>query len=350
MTKMRLTIDNRVVEADPGITVLQAALGAGIKIPTLCYLADLSPEGACRLCVVEIDGVRGLPASCVYPVSEGLRVRTTSPAIVEARRMVLELLLDNHPQECLSCQRNLTCDLQRLAAEYGVSKGRFDGAQRERSQDTSNPFIMRDSAKCILCGRCVRVCREVQGCQVLDWAGRGFSTDAVPAFHAPMEEGGCVFCGSCVSACPVGALTERPQNGVGLVDRKVKTTCPYCGVGCNFDLKVKDNQVVGISSNLTSAVNGRLSCIKGRFGLDYVHSPLRLTTPLIRKDGVLTEASWDEALDYAAERFSAIIAEHGPDAFGALSSARCTNEENYLMQKFVRAVVGTNNIDHCART
>lgn len=350
MTKVRLLIDNREVEAVPGTTVLQAALAAGIKIPTLCYLADLSPEGACRLCVVEIDGVRGLPASCAYPVSEGLRVRTTSAAIVEARRMVLELLLDNHPQECLSCQRNLTCDLQRLAAEYGVGKGRFDGAQRERSQDLSNPFIIRDSGKCILCGRCIRVCREVQGCQVLDWANRGFSAAAVPAFHAPMEEGGCVFCGSCVSACPVGALTERPQNGVGLADRKVKTTCPYCGVGCSFELKVKDNQVVGMSSNLTSPVNGRLSCIKGRFGLDYIHSPLRLTTPLIRKDGVLTEASWDEALDYAAERFSAIIAQHGPDAFGALSSARCTNEENYLMQKFVRAAVGTNNIDHCART
>ena len=350
MTKVKLTINSRPLEVTLGTTVLQAALGAGIKIPTLCYLADLTVEGACRMCVVEIDGIRGLPASCAYPVSEGMVVRTMSPAITEARRMVLELLLDNHPEECLECQRTLNCDLQRLAAEYGVRRGRFGGETRERSFDDSNPFIRRDTGKCILCGRCVRVCREVQGCHVLDWTERGFPSAVTPAFNSPMEEGGCVFCGTCVSACPVGALTERPQEDVGLADRKAKTTCPYCGVGCNFDLKVKDNKVVGMTSNLTSVVNGRLSCIKGRFGLDFVHSPLRLTKPLIRREGVLVEADWDETLDYVAKRFQSIVEEHGPHAFGALSSARCTNEDNYIMQKFVRAVVGTNNIDHCART
>ena len=350
MTKVKLTINGRAVEAAPGTTVLRAALAAGIAIPTLCYLGDLTPEGACRLCVVEIEGVRGLPAACIYPVNEGMKVRTSSPAIIAARKMVLEFLLANHQQDCLCCQRNLNCDLQRLAAEYGVRQGRFEGAVREGSFDESNPFIKRDTAKCVLCGRCVRVCQEVQGCHVLEWTGRGFNSAVTPAFDLPMEEGGCVFCGTCVSACPVGALTERAQQSVGLPDRKVKTTCPYCGVGCNFDLNVKDEQVTGMTSNLTSVVNGRLSCVKGRFGLDYIHSPLRLTQPLVRRDGVLREASWEEAIDYAAVGFKAVIAEHGPDAFSALSSARCTNEENYLMQKFVRAAVGTNNIDHCART
>ncbi|MCX7781676.1 MAG: 2Fe-2S iron-sulfur cluster-binding protein [Negativicutes bacterium] len=345
-----LIIDGKKVRAAQGDTVLQAALGAGIKIPTLCHLADLTPEGACRLCVVEIKGVRGLTASCTYPVSEGLVVDTATPAVLAGRKQVLELLLANHPQECLTCQRNLTCELQRLAAEYGVQAIPCQGERRRRVIEGDNPFIVRDTAKCILCGRCVRVCKDIQGCNVFEWTERGFDAEVGTAFEEKLEQAGCVFCGTCVSACPTGALTAKPYHGAGLPDRKVKTTCPFCGVGCNFDLNVKNNRVTGVSANLTSAVNGRLACVKGRFGLDYIHSPHRLTAPLIRKNGLLTEATWDEALDFVARRLTEIKQKYGPDAIGALSSARCTNEENYLMQKFMRAVVGTNNIDHCART
>jgi formate dehydrogenase alpha subunit len=350
MNRISLTINGQLVKAAPGLTILQAALNAGIPIPTLCHLADLTPEGACRICVVEVRGVRGLVTACTYPVSEGMTVNTASAAITAARKMVIELLLANHPQECLTCQRNLDCELQRLAAEYGISQIQYPGEKRRRMTEDVSPFISRDTAKCILCGRCVRVCKEMQCCDVLEWSGRSFSSEIGTAFEETLEQAGCVFCGTCVSACPVGALTAKPQRSAGLPDRKVKTTCPYCGVGCNFDLNVKDDTVIGVSANLTSVVNGRLACVKGRFGLDFVHSPERLTAPLIKKDGVFAEATWDEALNLIAMRLEQIKRRQGPDAIGILSSARCTNEENYIMQKFVRAVIGTNNIDHCART
>lgn len=347
---IRLTIDGQTIETAAGSTVLEAARQAGVQIPTLCHLADLTPEGACRVCVVEVEGARGLVTACTYPASAGLVVRTNSAAIREARKSVIELMLANHPQDCLSCQRNLDCELQTLANNLGIRDIRFAGERRNYAVDDSNPFIIRDNNKCILCGRCVRVCQQVQCCDVLEWTNRGFDTKVAPAFDVPMLESSCVFCGTCVSACPVGALTEKPMKTSGLPAKKVKTTCPFCGVGCNFDLNVKDDKVIGVTSNLTSVVNGRLTCVKGRFGIDYVHSPERLTTPLVKKDGELVEATWDEALDLIAARFTDIKNTHGGDALAALSSARCVNEENYLMQKFMRAVIGTNNIDHCART
>jgi len=262
----------------------------------------------------------------------------------------VELLLANHPTDCLTCQRNLDCELQKLATDLGIRTVRFQGDQRQYPLDDSNPFIVRDNTKCVLCGRCVRVCKEVQCCNVLDWTDRGFNSKITPAFDEALTDSSCVFCGTCVSACPVGALTAKPWFDAGLPDKKVRTTCPFCGVGCNFDLNVKDDKVIGVTSNIDSPVNGRLLCVKGRFGTDYVHSPERLTTPLIKKDGELVAATWDEALDLVAEKFSAIKRDFGADAIAALSSARCVNEENYLMQKFMRAVIGTNNVDHCART
>ena len=348
---IKLTIDGQVIETAAGSTLLEAAQQAGVTIPTLCHLADLTPEGACRVCVVEVEGARGLVTACTYPASEGLVVRTNSAVIREARKSVVELILANHPQDCLSCQRNLDCELQSLANQLGIREIRFNGDRRQFAVDDSNPFIIRDNNKCILCGRCVRVCQEVQCCDTLDWTNRGFDTKVAPAFDEPMiNSSSCLFCGTCVSACPVGALTEKPMLHAGLPDKKVKTTCPFCGVGCNFDLNVKDDKVIGVTSNLTSPVNGRLTCVKGRFGTDYIHSPERLTTPLIKKDGEFVEASWDEAYDLIASKLGEIKTTYGGDAIAALSSARCVNEDNYLMQKFMRAAIGTNNIDHCART
>jgi predicted molibdopterin-dependent oxidoreductase YjgC len=350
MNKIALTIDGRPVSVPPGTTVLEAARLLSINIPTLCHLADLTPEGCCRVCLVEIDGLRTLATACTYPVAEGMAVRTDTADVREARRTVVEMLLANHPSDCLTCQANQNCELQRLALDLGVRDVRFRGERRHYKLDDSNPFIIRDNEKCVLCGRCVRVCKELQCCNVLEWTERGFTNKITPAFDSAMDQSSCVFCGTCVSACPTGALTEKPLFGSGLPDKKVKTTCPFCGVGCNFDLNVKDGKILGVTSNETSAVNGRLLCVKGRFGTDYVHSPERLTSPLVKKDGVFAPATWDEALGLVADRLAAIKADHGPDAIAALSSARCTNEENYLLQKFMRAAVGTNNVDHCART
>lgn len=350
MNLIQLTIDGISLQVAQGTSVLDAARQAGIRIPTLCYLADLTPEGACRLCVVKIEGMRALAASCVQPVAEGMIVSTHTQEVLEARRTVLELLLANHPTDCLSCSRNLTCELQSLAAEFGLKGPRISGEKRHHPLDADNAFIVRDNEKCILCGRCVRTCQELQVCNVLDYMGRGFETKLVPAFDTPTHESSCVFCGACVSACPVGALTEKELCREGRPDSKVRTTCPFCGVGCNFDLNVKDGKIIGVTSSPDCPVNGRLLCVKGRFGVDYVHSPQRLITPLVRKNDKLEPVSWDEALDLVAQRLAETRRDYGADSIAALSSARCTNEENYALQKFMRAVIGTNSIDHCART
>lgn len=350
MDFIQMTIDGFSLQVSDECTVLEAAKQADIRIPTLCHLADLSPVGACRLCLVKIEGRPALAAACVQPVADGMIVHTHTAEVLAARKAMLELLLANHPTDCLSCVRNLDCELQTLAAELGVKEQRFQGARRRYSLDDSNNFIIRDNEKCILCGRCVRTCQELQGCHVLDFSERGFASKVSPAYDTATAESDCVYCGACVSACPTGALTEKNFWEPGKPDRKVRTTCPFCGVGCNFDLNVKDDRVIGVTSSPDSPVNGRLLCVKGRFGSDFIHSPTRLVAPLIRRNGELQPATWDEALALVASRFTEIKQQHGPDALAALSSARCTNEENYLLQKLMRAAIGTNNIDHCART
>jgi predicted molibdopterin-dependent oxidoreductase YjgC len=346
-----LTIDGKEVQAPKGSTVLDACKYNGIKIPTLCHDPELSSPGGCRLCIVEIAGMRNLPPSCVTVATQGMAVKTNTDDVFEARKTVLELLVSNHPMDCMTCQKMGNCSLAEYAYEYGVSGDVYGGEKSQEPIDDSNQFIVRDMNKCILCGKCVRVCEEIQVRSVIDFAHRGFDTTVSPAL-LPLGDSECVYCGSCVAVCPTGALVEKPMCGKGRPWEvsKVKTTCPFCGTGCNFDLNVKDGKVIGVTSNPTSAVNGRHLCVKGRFGTDFIHSDRRITTPLIKKDGEFVEASWDEALDLVATNLTRIKNQYGANAIGALSSARCTNEENYLMQKFMRAVIGTNNVDHCART
>lgn len=349
---IQLIINGKEVEAPAGSTILQAAELAGIEIPRLCYDPGLSPLGACRLCVVEVQGNRLLPASCVTPVSAGMVVETESPAVVEARKTILELLVANHPLDCMTCDKQGACKLADYCYQYGIKDSRFQGEKHDYAIDDSNPFIIRDLNKCILCGACVRACEEMTGQDNLSYLNRGFNRKATTAADVPYIESDCVFCGQCVAVCPTGALTEKSMAGQGRrweIDR-VRTTCPFCGTGCNFDLAVRKGKIIGVLSNPDSPVNGRSLCVKGRFGWDFVYNEKRLTQPLIKKNGQFETASWDEAYDLIASRFNEIKDKYGPDAFAALSSARCTNEENYLIQKFTRAHMGSNNVDHCART
>jgi predicted molibdopterin-dependent oxidoreductase YjgC len=349
--KLTLTIDGRSVEAKAGQTVLEACKSAGIHIPTLCNDPRLQPYGACRLCIVEIEGVRGYPTSCTTRVSEGMNVTTMSDALFELRKTVVELLLSDHKVECLTCESAGACGLQNVAYEHGITKTPFTGAKHKAEVAETNPMIDRDLEKCIMCGRCVRICAEVQGPTVYGYTGRGF--DAVPntPFSVPMLENLCEACGQCVSTCPTGALTNRKSQGTGRSWEKTftDTTCPYCAVGCTITLEAKDGKLVGASAPLNRGVNKGNLCVKGRYGYDFVNAPDRLTTPLIRKDGELAEASWGEALDLVESKLRSIRDEYGPQSIGGRGGARSTNEDGYLFQKFFRAAIGTNNVDNSAR-
>lgn len=352
MRWIQMTINQKNLRVPENTTILEVCRMNNIPIPTLCHDPALSNWGSCRLCVVEVEGVNNLVPSCSTEVRPDMVVMTDTAEVREARKTILELIVANHDIDCLTCEKMGECELSRYAYEYGVKKDIFQGAKRRYETDASNPFIIRNLNKCILCGKCVRACAEIQGNNILDYSQRGFETQVGPAFDLPYGESECVFCGSCLAVCPVGALTEKQMAGKGRPweFKKVQTTCPFCGTGCNFDLNVKDGKVVGVTSNPNAPVNGKALCVKGRFGTDYIHSPNRLTSPLIRKNGELVEAEWYEALELVASRFRELRQDYGADSLAALSSARCTNEENYLMQKFMRAVIGTNNVDHCART
>ncbi|MDI6780672.1 MAG: formate dehydrogenase subunit alpha [bacterium] len=351
---INLTIDGKIVaiqDSRGDISILEAAKSIGIKIPHLCYQKGLSPTSSCRLCVVEVEGINGLVASCSYPVEDGMKVFTNTERVLAARRLVLELLLSDHPKDCLVCEKNGVCKLQRYAYEMGIEDSRFPGKKHHCSVDSSNPLIERDYNKCILCGRCVTICEKEMGRGVVDYLYRGFETRIGTYFDQPLQEMNCAFCGQCVSVCPVGALTEKQSKGKGRAweMKKVTTTCPYCGCGCTFDINVRDNKIIKITSNNIHGINNGRLCIKGRFGYDFIHNNNRLKHPLIKKNGELVESSWDEALDLIVRRFDEIKDKYGADAMAGISSARCSNEENFLFQKFMRTTIGTNNVDHCAR-
>jgi predicted molibdopterin-dependent oxidoreductase YjgC len=360
---LKLTINNETIEANEGQTILSAAREHGIHIPTLCYHRDLTPTGNCRICVVEVVGQRFLQAACVTPVWEGMQVFTDSQRTHKSRQKTLELMLANHPQDCLTCDARGSCELQDMAYDYKVEVPSW-GSKGGRFQVDSdpNPFVRVDFNKCILCRRCVLACEEVQGRFVWGVAYRGFAEKIVAGADVTMLEARCESCGQCVAYCPTGALSDRMSYGRGRAHqvKKVTTTCTYCGVGCQFDLNIKDGQIIGVTSNPDAPVNGMALCVKGRYGYDFVHHPDRLKKPQVRKyllegdlrpkdRGEWVEVDWDTALRIAADKLRNIRDTSGADSLGILTSAKCLNEENYLMNKFARQVVGTNNIDHCAR-
>ncbi len=345
MEKVVFTIDGVEVTANEGDTILKAALEHGIYIPHLCYHPDLKPFGGCRLCMVEIQG-KGLTISCKASVEAGITVITENPQINKVRRIAAELLIANHERNCLECFKNTECELQKVAGYLAIKEERLSRLKRTNKKlpiDDSNPFFSRDLNKCILCGICIRTCDEIQGVGAIDFAFRGPDTRVSSMKDKPIMESQCVSCGECVVRCPVGALipktTQRPA-------REVKSICCYCGCGCGIKLGVRGNVIVGVQGDRENpASKGRL-CVKGRYGItEFVHHPERLTTPLIRENGKLKEASWDKALELVAEG----LRRYAPQEVGVIASAKCTNEENYVMQKFARAVLGTNNVDHCAR-
>lgn len=361
---VNLTINGKSIEAEENTTVLSAARIAGISIPTLCHHPKLTPFGGCRLCIVEVKNVPRPVISCNTIVTEGMEVLTSTPQIETLRKLVLELILSDHPNDCMVCEKAGSCTLQELAYSYGIRENEFAGERRRYSKRDGNAFIERDLEKCILCGRCVKVCEEVQGVEAIDFANRGFQSKICTSYDSDLD---CEFCGQCVSVCPTGALTGKLWTGAGRQADvlETETVCGYCGTGCNLTLHTKNNEIVRVTSRPNTWNEGWL-CVKGRFGYQFVNSSDRLKKPLIRvrpkaegtginaggqssKGEIFREASWDEALDLIAERMKSVKAKYGADAIAGLSSARCTNEENYLFQKFMRAAVGTNNVDHCAR-
>jgi formate dehydrogenase alpha subunit len=278
-------------------------------------------------------------------------VITENDTIRRLRKNILSLILSNHPNDCMRCEMTGNCTLQDLAYEYGVDGSKFEGERWNLPIKEDNPFITYEPNKCILCGRCVRICNEVVMAGTIDLVGRGFNTRPDTAFGKPRTLKNCEFCGQCVSTCPVGALTDRKARGKGrsYQMKKVRTVCPYCATGCQFFLNVRDGKVEYVTSAYDAPVNHGNLCIKGRYGYEFIHHPDRIKTPLIREGDRFREATWDEALELVARRFKEIIEQYGPNSVGVFSSARCTNEENFLISKFARVAFGSNNVDNCAR-
>lgn len=324
-------------------------------VPTLCDAPNLDPFGSCRVCSVDValvkDGPAKVQASCHTPVMANSYIYTDSERITRLRKNIIELVLTDHPLDCLTCEVNNNCELQTVAARVGIRDVRYPAGKNhlDKQKDKSHPYMTSDFSKCINCFRCVRACDEVQGEFVLSMAGRGFDSHIVKGFEQSFFESDCVSCGACAQACPTSAISDVFESKSVVVDEKIRTVCTYCGVGCNLDVAVVNKKVKSIQAPYDAEVNEGHTCLKGRFAFSFYNHPDRLRTPLIRKDGELVPATWDEAYDYIASKLTTIKNENGPDYIAGISSARCTNEENYLMQKFIRAVIGTNNIDSCAR-
>ncbi len=349
-----IEIDGVAIKVAAGTSVMRAAVEAGVNVPKLCATDSLEPFGSCRLCLVEIEGRRGYPASCTTPCEPGMKVKTQSPKLADIRRGVMELYISDHPLDCLTCPTNGNCELQDMAGVVGLREVRYgyEGSNHlELKKDESNPYFTYDASKCIVCNRCVRACEETQGTFALTIEGRGFASRVSAGQSQPFMESECVSCGACVDACPTATLTEKTVIMMGQAEHSKVTTCAYCGVGCSFKAEMKGNEVVRMVPNKDGHANHGHSCVKGRFAWGYASHKDRMLKPMIRSKitDPWKEVSWDEAINYAASEFRRIQAKYGKDSIGGITSSRCTNEETYLVQKLVRAAFGNNNVDTCAR-
>lgn len=351
MNDISLTINDNQIVAQAGATILDVAKEQGIHIPTLCHDPRLKPYGACRLCLVELDGSRAPVPACATTIANGMVIRTDTDCLHQLRKTVVELLISDHPLDCVTCEKCGDCVLQDLAYQYGITESRFQGAKHFVRPQEDDPFIQRNLEKCVLCGRCVRICDEVESAFAIDFTYRGFQTQISTTHGKSLKETPCEFCGQCISTCPVGALIEKPRLKKGRTWEVTKTltTCPYCGTGCMLELQTIGEEIVNVSAPLETGINVGNLCVKGRFGFKFVNSDDRLTAPLIKRNGDFVEATWDEAINLITDKLGGIKNKFGANAIAGLASAKCTNEENFIFQKFMRTAIGTNNVDHCAR-
>src|SRR5271156_4575491 len=353
-TMVTLTVDGHSVTVPEGTSIMRASMEAGIKVPKLCATDTLNSFGSCRLCLVEVEGRNGTPASCTPPGAPGLKVHTVSDKLRKLRRGVMELYISDHPLDCLTCSANGNCELQTAAGEVGLREVRYgyDGENHlAATVDGSNPYFNFDPSKCIVCSRCVRACEEVQGAFALTIQGRGFDSKVAAGMDEPFLTSECVSCGACVQACPTATLMEKTVVEMGQPEHSVVTTCAYCGVGCNFKAEMRGDQVVRMVPWKDGKANHGHSCVKGRFAWGYANHSDRITKPMIREktSDPWREVSWDEAIERVASEFKRIQASFGKGAVGVITSSRCTDEETYLVQKLARAGFGNNNTDTCAR-
>src|ERR1700734_3359041 len=357
-TLVTLEIDGKPVTVSRGTSVMRAAVEAGVSVPKLCATDNVEAFGSCRLCLVEIEGRRGTPASCTTLAEPGMKVRTQSPKIAKLRRGVMELYISDHPLDCLTCAANGDCELQDMAGVVGLREVRYgyEGENHLKApKDESNPYFTFEASKCIVCSRCVRACDEVQGTFALTIQGRGFESKVSASQNQPFLDSECVSCGACVESCPTAALTEKSIIGLGQPERAVKTTCAYCGVGCSFKAEVKgeglESEVIRMAPNRDGHANHGHACVKGRFAFGYATHSDRVTKPMIRQKitDQWQEVSWEVAIGHAASEIRRIQAKYGRESVGGITSSRFTNEESYLVQKVIRAAFGNNNTDTCAR-
>ena len=357
MKTVSLSIDGKSVTISAGTTILNAAAAAGIDIPHLCYDPRVEPIGSCRLCGVKVEGMRGIVASCGQAVSEGMKITTEDDDLALHRRQILQLLLSDHPPTCTTCDKSGNCRLQDYAYRYHADQNRFGPLMHQPdgpNYTTLNKGILYDAEKCIKCGLCVKYCETVQMAEALTFAWRAKRLVVTTPFEEDLHKTTCELCGGCIRVCPVGAMLDKSAVGMGREKdlSRVRTTCSYCGVGCQMDLLVDKprNRIVRVSADPGSTINSGNLCVKGHFSFEFVASKDRLTHPLIRNNGSFEQVTWDEAIEFAGKRLRELRDKHGADAVAFVSSSRCTNEENYLMQKLARTAGSTNNVDNCAST